>query len=145
MQLRSQLNDELENDMGELLQQLQQQSEPDVQLNNLLQKQTLVQQKIEALLVADEPTWEQTKFEVEEALVTLKQSYEKFQPKPIATESSSTEPESVAPVPSESSSTESELIEPVPSESSSTESELIEPVPSESSSTESESMSEKSE
>ena len=137
MQLRSQLNDELENDMGELLQQLQQQSEPDVQLNNLLQKQTLVQQKIEALLVADEPTWEQTKFEVEEALVTLKQSYEKFQPKPIATESSFTEPESVAPVPTESSSTEPELIEPVPSESSSTEPESVAPVPSESSSTES--------
>ncbi len=148
MQLRSQLNAELENDMSELLQQLKQQSEPDVQLNDLLQKQALVQHKIKALLIADEQTWEETKFEVDETLATLKQSYEKFQPKPIATESieptptnsNSTETESIEPTPTDSSSTEAESIEPTPTDSSSTELESVTPVPTDSSSTEAESI-----
>lgn len=109
IQVRSQLNAELENEMGELFQQLQQESEPNVQLNDLIQKQTLVQQKIEALLIADESTWEQTRFELDEALTNLKQSYEKFQPKPIVTESTPITPKSVELVPADSSSKESDI------------------------------------
>ena len=122
MQLRSQLNAELEHDMAELMQQLQQQSQPDVKLNDLIQKQALVQQKMEALQVADEQTWEQSKFDVDETLATLKQSYERFQPKPIATES----------------------VESVPNKSNSSEFESVESVPDESNSSEPDSMSEKS-
>ena len=78
IQQRNQLNAELNKNMGKLTQQLQQQPQPSLHWNDLLQQQVIVGQKLEALLLADERSWEQARSETEDALAHLKQSYEKL-------------------------------------------------------------------
>lgn len=75
MELRAQLNAELEREMSSFLAEIQKQPQFSSQLNSLIEQQLIVQEKLDKLKTADKTNWQQAKQEVDTAIAALKAKY----------------------------------------------------------------------